>query len=54
MGNIDKVAEQNITKLIEYCSRNDIVSDTGSVLFFRWGTETPTLLGRLERTNLNH
>jgi hypothetical protein len=30
------------------------VSETGSVSIIRWGAETPTLLGLLERANLKH
>jgi hypothetical protein len=35
-------------------TRKHNVSETGSVSALRWGGETPTVLGLLERANLNH
>jgi hypothetical protein len=35
-------------------TRNHNVSETGSVSIDRWEGETPTLLGPIERANLNH
>jgi hypothetical protein len=35
-------------------TRKHNISETGSVSALKWGGETPTLLGPLERANLNH